>query len=137
MAAATAEWMRGLRGEQIVLPTAEEAARFLATRLAGHLHHRLAEVSHAHLALSGGSSTTLLGSTLTEGSPLTTLDWSRIHVWLVDERCVPAGDPRLNATLIRDTLVARVPLPATNWHPMPAQDADGAARYEAMSLIHI
>jgi 6-phosphogluconolactonase len=131
MPSSAADPLRGLRGEKIVGPTAEAAGQLLADRLASHLRQRLAVVATAHLALSGGSSTKLLASALTAESALAALDWSRIHVWMVDERCVPPNDPRLNANLVRDTFVARVPLPAANVHAMPVDKADGASRYEA------
>jgi 6-phosphogluconolactonase len=127
---ASADSARALPGEQIVCPTAEVAARTLASRLTAHLRQRLNQVSAVHLALSGGSSATLLGSALAAEGELTTLAWSRIHVWMVDERCVPIDDPRLNYNLVRDTLLARVPLPLVNLHPMPVLAVDGAARYE-------
>jgi 6-phosphogluconolactonase len=115
----------------MVCPTAEQAARRLAKRLIDHLRQRLNLVSTVHLALSGGSSATLLGSALAETEPLPASAWSRIHVWMVDERCVSDGDPRLNFNLVRDALLARTPLPAANLHPMPVLEAKGAARYEA------
>jgi 6-phosphogluconolactonase len=130
MSSGAADFLRGLRGEKIISPTAEDTARLLAARLADHLRQRLAVVADAHLALSGGSSTTLLASALTAKSLPTTLDWSRIHLWMVDERCVAPDDPRLNANLVRG-LVAHIPLPLANVHPMPAQEIDGAAHYEA------
>jgi len=121
--------MPGLPGEQSVCPTAEEAARVLATRLAAHLGQRLTEVSTVHLALSGGSAAKLLGAALTAQSVLTASQWSRIHVWMVDERCVAPDDSRLNFNLVRDALLAL--LPSANLHPMPVLQADGAERYEA------
>ena len=123
--------MRGLHGEQVVRPPTEEAAGLLAARLATHLGPRLAVVSTAHLALSGGSSAKLLGAALSTGTALTAAQWSRIHVWMVDERCVPADDPRLNFNLVRSALLAGAPLPSANLHPMPVLLANGAARYEA------
>jgi len=131
MALPSATRMRALPGEQMVCPTAEQAARRLAKRLIDHLRQRLNLVSTVHLALSGGSSATLLGSALAETEPLPASAWSRIHVWMVDERCVSDNDPRLNFNLVRDALLAGVPLPAANLHPMPVLEADGAARYES------
>jgi 6-phosphogluconolactonase len=131
MASGVADLLHGLRGEKIVGSTAEQTAQLLAGRLADHLRQCLTLAPAAHLALSGGSSTKLLGSALTAESSLAALDWSRIHVWMVDERCVPPDDPRLNVSLVRDTLVARVPLPAANVHAMPVDEADGASHYEA------
>ncbi len=121
----------GLRGEPIVSASADQAGRQLAARLADHLRQRLAVVESAHLALSGGSSATLLGSALAELAPLSASEWSRIHVWMVDERCVAPDDPRLNANLIRDAVAASIALPAANLHPMLVLQTDGAARYEA------
>jgi 6-phosphogluconolactonase len=132
VSAALAKGLRGLRGEQNVSPTAEEAARLLAARLAEHLRQRLAKVPLAHLALSGGSSTQLLGSALAAESALSASEWSRIHVWMVDERCVADDDPRLNFNLVRSVLITNVPLPAGNLHPMPVLAVDGAERYEAL-----
>lgn len=130
MSPASADPARALPGEQFVCPTAEAAARTLADRLTGHLKQRLVQVSAVHLALSGGSSAALLGSALAAGAILTALEWSHIHVWMVDERCVPDDDPRLNFNLVRDTLLAHVPLPLANLHPMPVLAKDGASRYE-------
>lgn len=128
---ASADSARTLPGELHVCPTAEDAARTLAARLTAHLRQQLARASTVHLALSGGSSATLLGAALAEGGGTTALAWSRVHVWMVDERCVADDDPRLNVNLLRDTLLARVPLPLSNLHPMPVLATDGAARYEA------
>ncbi|HEX7501410.1 MAG TPA: 6-phosphogluconolactonase [Polyangia bacterium] len=125
------ESVRGLPGEHIVSVSADAAARLLAARLADHLRQRLAVVSSAHLALSGGSSATLLGAALAELVPLSDSEWSRIHLWMVDERCVGPDDPRLNANLIREAVIARIPLPTANLHPMPVLQPDGADRYEA------
>jgi len=38
-------------------------------------------------------------------------DWAPNHLWLVDERCVPEADPRLNFAMIRSALVDQVPIP--------------------------
>jgi 6-phosphogluconolactonase len=56
----------------------------------------------AHVALSGGRSPrgayTLLG-------PLVA-DWSGVHLWFADERCVAPEDPQSNARLVREALTA-------------------------------
>ena len=88
-------------------------------------------VQVVHLALSGGSSATLLGAALAEAAALSASDWSRIHVWMVDERCVANDDPRLNFNLVRSALLANVPLPPDHLHPMPVLDViNGAYHYE-------
>jgi 6-phosphogluconolactonase len=60
------------------------------------------------------------------------LPWKEIHVFQVDERVAPAGDPDRNLTHLRESLVARVGLPAANLHAMPVERDDleaGAAAY--------
>jgi 6-phosphogluconolactonase len=123
-------WLAGLRGEHSVSETAVLAAHRLADDLIRHLQPLLDTHPMIHVALSGGSSAELLGAALAGRHVLTTTQWSRIHVWLVDERGVPENDPRRNDLLIRKTLFANVPLPPANLHPMPVSQHDGAHAYE-------
>jgi 6-phosphogluconolactonase len=120
----------GLTGEQLVLDTAAATAGRLAERLVGELRHALARFACAHLALSGGSSGRLLCAALAERDLIGPSEWARIHLWQVDERCVPDGDARRNLEGLRSELVARVPLPAQSLHAMPVLQAEGAERYE-------
>ena len=53
-------------------------------------------------------------------------DWSRVDVWLGDERCVPAGDDRANVRLVRESLAARALLPPA-LHPVDTTLPPGRA----------
>jgi 6-phosphogluconolactonase len=53
--------------------------------------------------------------------------WREIHVFQVDERVAPAGDPDRNLTHLRESLLGRVPIPPENLHPMPVEQPDLAA----------
>jgi 6-phosphogluconolactonase len=60
--------------------------------------------------------------------------WDFVHLFQVDERVAPAGDPDRNLTHIRASLLERVALPAGNLHAMPVEAAAAdlpaaAARY--------
>ncbi len=44
-------------------------------------------------------------------------DWSRVDVWLGDERCVPPDDDRSNLRLVREALVDRLERPPS-LHPV-------------------
>lgn len=121
----------GLPGELVIYPTAGEATARLARDLAAYLRERLAMTVPVHLALSGGSSAVLLGTALADPTILPASDWANLHLWMVDERCVPPQDPQLNFALLRDTLINRVPIAPTHVHPMPVLDPDGAVKYEA------
>jgi len=64
------------------------------------------------------------------------LPWQAVHLFQVDERIAPAGDPDRNLTHIAETLIATAPLAAANLHAMPveASDIDAAAREYAQAL---
>jgi 6-phosphogluconolactonase len=62
--------------------------------------------------------------------------WGCVHLFWGDERYVPHTDPLSNYRMTRETLIARVPIPAANVHPMPGPEdfsTPGAAAdaYEA------
>jgi len=44
------------------------------------------------------------------------VDWSRVHIFWGDERCVPPDDPGSNYGQARDMLLSRVPIPDSNIH---------------------
>lgn len=50
--------------------------------------------------------------------------WDRVHLFWSDERRVPHDDPLSNCRMAREFLIARVPIPAANVHPMPTDDPD-------------
>ncbi len=120
----------GLAGEQVVSATADEAAQALARHIGAYLRQRLQAASSVNMALSGGSSGALLCDVLAASGTLTPTEWSRVHIWMVDERSVPDDDPRLNFALVRDRLAPKVGLPQPNLHPMPVMLPDGDRLYE-------
>ena len=122
--------LRGLRGRLVIEASAELVAQRLAHDLIRALDQRIGEAGIVHLALSGGTSPQGLYQLLATGAHDAAIDWTRTHLWLVDERCVPDDDPRLNFAMIRSALVDKVPIPPALVHPMPVGLADGDRRYQ-------
>jgi 6-phosphogluconolactonase len=58
-----------------------------------------------HLAVPGGSVATLLFPAFAEAA----LDWSRVHVWWVDERRVPLDHPDSNFKVAQELWLSKVP----------------------------
>ena len=81
-----------------------------------------------HLALSGGTSPVPTFQELRQRE----LSWERVHIWLVDERFVPVGDPGSNERLVREELTDHVTILESNIHGMlrGVTAADCAAGYE-------
>jgi 6-phosphogluconolactonase len=79
----------------------DELASALAADIRLTLGKRLCSAGRAHLAVSGGSTPKRMFSALSAEK----LDWERVSIHLVDERCVPADSDQLNAHLVRDRLM--------------------------------
>lgn len=80
------------------------------------------------LVLSGGSTPRTLHRLLAS-SYRNRIPWQHVHVFWGDERYVPADDALSNFRMARETLLAHVPCPPDNVHPMPTHlpNADLAA----------
>ena len=107
----------------------EEKLEVLADPVA--LSHRVAKWLHElatakdgtfGVALSGGSTPKLLYEYLAQESFLKTFPWSRVHWFWGDERFVPHDDSLSNYGMVQEALLSRVPIPATNIHPIPTED---------------
>ena len=74
-------------------------------------------------AVSGGKTPWVMMGELARAK----VDWPKGHLFQVDERIAPAGDPDRNLTHLQQSLLAHVALPAANVHAMPVEDADPTA----------
>ena len=70
------------------------------------------------IALSGGSTPRELHLKLASPPLVEQVDWSRVHVFFGDERCVPPDDERSNYRMAEETLLNRVPIPRNQIHRM-------------------
>lgn len=61
-------------------------------------------------------------------------EWARWHVYFGDERCLAADDPARNSRAAALVWLDRVPIPAAQRHPIPAERGAvaAAAAYEAL-----
>jgi 6-phosphogluconolactonase len=106
----------------------------LAEHVAAWLVARAAASRHSFsLALSGGSTPKLLYQTLAMPPWRDRMPWARVHLFWGDERFVPPDDPDSNQRMAREAMVAQVPIPPGNVHPVPVDGTpeDAARRYEA------
>jgi 6-phosphogluconolactonase len=75
-------------------------------------------------ALSGGTTPGKMYSLLTTEPYRGQIDWSVVHFFWSDERCVPPDDPQSNYHLARETLFSKLELRPGQIHRMPADRAD-------------
>lgn len=86
------------------------------------------------VALSGGSTPGGLYALLAGEGPdavRTRIPWQRIRFFWGDERHVPPDHPESNYRLAHDTLLSRVPVPASHIHRIPAEGSDPHEAAEA------
>jgi 6-phosphogluconolactonase len=107
------------RLELDVYPTDAEAFEASAERVAERLRDAVGR-GRAAVALSGGRGGrgVMLALAARDDMP-----WDRIEWYWVDERCVPATDPRSNVKLARDSLLDKK-VAAERVHPPPVELED-------------
>ncbi|MFO1322989.1 MAG: 6-phosphogluconolactonase [Burkholderiales bacterium] len=118
-----------------IFATPDEVAKAAAQFIAGEARAAVERRGRFKFAVSGGRTPWQMLRALADCD----VPWTNVHVFQVDERVAPDGDPDRNLTHIRDSLVAHVPLPPANLHPMrvEATDLDAAAASYARALATI
>jgi len=102
-----------------------------ARRIAAVLNEAIAARGVATLALAGGSTPRRLYRILAAPPYDRAIPWDRVRLFLGDERCVPAAHPDSNQRMVRESLLAKLPV-APGFHPMPcgaSEPAEAAAGY--------
>ena len=115
-----------------ILADADAAARRAAEVIAYDAREAVAARNCFVMAVSGGKSPwVMLRALANEDVP-----WKKVHVFQVDERVAPAGDPDRNLTHLTESLLSHAPLPPSQIHAMPVEAADleAAARAYAETL---
>jgi len=85
------------------------------------------------VAISGGHTPKRFYELLGKTPQVKTLPWDKIHLFWVDERCVPYDSQWSNYKLAVDTFLARVAIPKQNIHRIPTEHCDfrvAASQYE-------
>jgi 6-phosphogluconolactonase len=89
----------------------------------------------ARIAISGGNTPKRTFELLADPAHpfVKRIDWSRLLIFWVDERCVPPDSPDSNYHLTHETLLSKVPLPEENVVRIEGEldPEEAAARYES------
>jgi 6-phosphogluconolactonase len=121
-----------MKPEIYIFKDIEELSRSAAMLFSEQAAQSMADQGRFLIALNGGNTPTrlfqLLATDFREG-----VDWTRVHVFWGDERCVPPEDPGSSYGQAREALLSRVPIPEGNVHRIkgelgPAEAAKDYAR---------
>ena len=93
-------------------PTADDAAKACARNILAVLEETMAGEGEASMAVSGGSTPKLMFEELARAP----FSWARVHLFFVDERCVPPSDPQSNFRLAEQSFLVPSHFPRRNVH---------------------
>ena len=120
-----------------VSTTPEDVAGACGAYILESLAEALKSGPHATLAISGGSSPRLLFTKLAKAG----FDWTNVHFFWVDERCVPPTDNQSNFKLADETLLTPARISKYNVHRVHGEMTpdEAAVRYieEIRAFFHI
>ena len=121
-----------------IFPTAPDLAERLAFDLAKKIEKAEKENSPLNLALSGGNTPKILFSVLAE-KYRSSLNWSFVNLFWVDERCVSPDDPESNYGMTHRLLLEKIDIPTQNIHRMKGENDPGTetVRYSEEILKYI
>ncbi|MDQ6982717.1 MAG: 6-phosphogluconolactonase [Mariprofundus sp.] len=107
------------RDGMIIHPCAdsEAVAQFAATAVLEAAKVAIVSRGVFHWALAGGTTPKRCYELLRDAD----MDWSKVHVWFGDERCLPVGDAERNDLMADQALLNHVPIPASQIHRMAAE----------------
>jgi 6-phosphogluconolactonase len=115
-----------------VLPDSQALAEAGARLVVERAQAAIAANRRFSLTLSGGSTPRDLHLRLSSPPLVDRVDWSSVHIFFGDERCVPPTDERSNFLMADQTLLSRVAIPREQIHrfkgELPPEAA--AADYE-------
>jgi 6-phosphogluconolactonase len=99
-----------------VFADVETLSRAAAESFVSLAQSAVASRGRCAVSLSAGTTPKRLYSLLASPPYSDRVDWTSLHVFWADERCVPWDHPDSNFKLVHDTLLSRVPLPQGNVH---------------------
>ncbi|MGA8939237.1 MAG: 6-phosphogluconolactonase [Acidobacteriaceae bacterium] len=123
-----------------VWPTAAEMALASARLFAEKVQQAVAKRGIARVAVSGGSTPQATFKLLADpaGPFASSVPWSKLQLFWVDERCVGPDDPESNYGVARDLLLSKVPIPEANVFRMEGElDPEVAASLYESTLRNV
>ena len=93
---------------------------------------------HFTIALTGGTTPGEVYSLIGSEPFRSQIDWQLVHIFWGDERCVPHNSPESNFYLAQEVLLAKIAIPKSHIHPMPADqpDRDVASQAYTVEMQH-
>ena len=116
-------------------PTPQLVAAGAAQLFTDSAQHAVATRGIARIAISGGTTPKAMFTLLADpAQPFRDqIDWQKLQLFWVDERCVAPTDPESNFRMTKEALLSKVPLPPEDVFRMEGEldPEEAASRYES------
>jgi len=116
-----------------VFETEPDVVRALADRFCDLAKEAISARGKFFVSLSGGNTPKALYGLLAQPEYAKRVDWSKVELFLGDERCVPHDHQDSNFGMITKEMISKIDIPEGNVHPTQKQDKDpelAAKNYE-------
>jgi 6-phosphogluconolactonase len=118
-----------------VLPDPPSVAVEAAERIVNYCRESIDDHGTFSIVLSGGSTPKALYELLARGQFAPRIDWSAVHVFFGDERCVPPDHPDSNYRMAHEALLGKVPIPGDNIYRIRGEIEPNEAAIEYGQLL--
>ena len=109
-----------MKMDERISPNLDALSRAVLVEVLHIVRDAVAQRGRCAIALSGGHTPAKMYALWASEHSAET-PWDRVHLFWGDERYVPLDDPLSNFHMARETLIAHVPIPAANVHPVPTE----------------
>lgn len=123
-----------MKPEIYIFKDIEELSRTGALLFSEQAAHAIAERDRFLVALNGGSTPTRLFQLLATDFR-EEVNWSKVHVFWGDERCVPPEDAGSSYGQAQETLLRHVPIPDANVHRIHGELGPAQAAKDYVSTL--
>lgn len=121
--------MKNLPNNWIIKETAHEVAETVCNEILKAAQRAIQDKGFFSIVLAGGTTPEQVYMLIAEEP----CDWQNWHLYLGDERCLPANNIERNSQMIQKCLLGKVDIPPSNIHLIPAELGAniGASVYES------
>ncbi len=111
-----------MKAEQKILADTPSLIEAAAEQFVSVARSAIAKRGVFYVALAGGSTPKGLYQKLATSPYVEQIDWTRVHLFFGDERCVLPTHDESNFKMAREAMIDHVPIPQTNVHRMPTEE---------------
>jgi len=122
-------------GQIHLFPDLDALSDAAVGRIAEVAAQSIAQRGAFHIALSGGATPRHLYERLARAPYVSAIEWSQVHVYFGDERCVPPDHPDSNFRMANTAWLMHVPIPPAQIHRIAADLAYVRQRAAAYAAV--